>query len=95
MHAREEIVLSQAFAQRVLRRDAGDQRCLGRGQQVERGLAEQRDRLADRVQLEVGADRGELGDAGAARVAAEGFQVVPQKASRQSTSSGQPSQSKF
>jgi hypothetical protein len=58
----------------VIRRGSGE------GSRSTRWLAEQRDRLAERLEFEVGADGGELGDARAARVAAEGLQVVPQEA---------------
>jgi hypothetical protein len=49
------------------------------GQEVGRRLAIQHDRRADLVQVGIGADRGELGRAVAARLGAEGFVVVPEE----------------
>ena len=72
--------LGQPVGLGLLRRDAGDHRRPGRGQQVAGRLAEQADRLADRIEIQVGADRRELGDARAPRVAPEGLEVVPEEA---------------
>jgi len=72
--------LVHAVAQRILRRDAGNQGGDRRWQQVVGRLHEERDRLVDLLQRFVGADRGELGDPAAARVGAEGLQVVEQEA---------------
>jgi hypothetical protein len=63
----------------LLRRDAGDQAGLRVGQEIIGGLAIQHDRIADLVQLGIGADRGELRRAVAARDGAKGFVVVPEK----------------
>jgi hypothetical protein len=74
-----ELVLRHAPFQALLRRDAGDQAGLRVGQEIIGRLAIQHDRIADLVQLGVGADRGKLGRAVAARLGAEGFVVVPEK----------------
>ncbi len=75
----------------LLRRDAGDQGRGGRGQQIVRGLDEETDGFLDRVQFRIGTLGGELGDAGPARVGAEGFQIVEQEtgAHRDSASRGE------
>ena len=78
--AGERLGFVDAFAQRMLRGDAGDQGGDGRGQQVVGGANEQADRFIDLVELGVGADRGELRDARAARVAAESLEVVEKEA---------------
>ena len=75
--APEQFGFAHAFAQRVLRRDAGDQGGFGRWQKVVGRLAVHDQRLADRIQVVIGAQAGELRDARAARISAEGFQVVP------------------
>ena len=62
--------------------DAGQQAALGVGQRVGRGLAVQRDGLADLVQVGIGAQAGELRRAVAAGHHAEGFVVVPEEADR-------------
>ncbi len=75
-----ELVLGHPLRQALLRGDAGDQAGLRVGQVIRRGLAILHQRRADFVQLGVGADRGELRRAIAARADAEGFVVVPEKA---------------
>ena len=86
----DRLGLGQALAQGLLRGDAGDQGGHRRGQQVGSRLHEQVQRLLDLFQCGIGADRGELGDAGAARIGAEGLQVVEQEAvaHRASSSTG-------
>jgi hypothetical protein len=64
---RGELVFGHPVFQAVLRRDAGDQAGLRIGQEIGRRLAVQHDRLADLVEVGIGADRGELGRAIAAR----------------------------
>ncbi len=78
--ARERVGLVDSVAQRLLRCNACDQRGDRRGQQVVGRLHEETDRLFDRVQRRIGAQRRELGDARAPRIGAEGFQVVEEKA---------------
>jgi hypothetical protein len=64
----------------VIRQDCGARQIIvGR-------LAEQHQRLADLVEVGIGADRGELRRAIAARLGAEGFVVVPEKGVRSSAS---------
>src|SRR3546814_161984 len=72
--------LGDAVAQHVLRRDAGDERGHRRGQQVVGRLDEELHRRLDLVELRIGADRGELRDPAAARVGAEGFEIVEEEA---------------
>ena len=78
--AGEGFGLTDAFGQRVLRSDAGDECGDGRGQQVIGRFDVEADRLVDHLQLRIGAHGGELRDAGAARVLAEGFQVIKKEA---------------
>ena len=77
--ARERLGFAQALGQRVLRGDAGDQGGDGRGQQVVGRPDEEAHRLLHHLQLRIGAHRRELRDAGAARVLAEGLEVVEQE----------------
>jgi len=77
--AGREFVLGHAVFQAVLRRDAGDQARLRIGQVVRRGPAVQHDRLADLVEVGVGADCGELGGTIAPRFRAEGLVIVPEE----------------
>ena len=77
-----EFMLGHALGRALLRRDAGDQAAFGLGQHVGRRLAVQHQRLADLVQLGIGADGGELRRPVAPRVGAEGFVVVPEKGGR-------------
>src|SRR5690606_41829103 len=65
---------------RVLRRQAGDHRGTGRGQQVVRRTDQEVDRLAQLAQLHVGTDGGELRDARPPRIGAPGFEVVEEEA---------------
>jgi hypothetical protein len=64
---------------RHLRRDAGDEAGLRVGQVVVGGLAVQHQRLADLVQLGIGADGGKLRRPVAPGVGAKGFVVVPEE----------------
>ncbi len=77
-----ELVLGHAVFEAVLRQDAGDQARFRIGQKIIGRLAVQHDRLADLVEFSVGADRGELGRAVAARGRAKGFVVVPEEGMR-------------
>jgi hypothetical protein len=79
LDARGELVLGHAALQAHLGRDAGHAGRPRVGQVVGRGLAIDHQRLADFVQLGVGADAGELRRPVAARHGAEGFVVVPEK----------------
>src|SRR3546814_13368095 len=63
----------------LLRGDAGDQGGAGCGQQIVGWPAPQHARFVERVERAIGADRRELHDAGATRVFAEGFEVVPEE----------------
>jgi hypothetical protein len=80
-----ELVLGHALFQAELRRDAGDQAGLGAGQVVGCGLAVEHQRLADLVQIGIGADGCELRGTVAARVGAEGFVVVPEEGVHEGT----------
>jgi hypothetical protein len=64
-----ELVLGHAPFQTLLRRDAGNQAGLRVGQEIIGRLAIQHDRIADLVQLGIGADRGKLRRAVAAVLA--------------------------
>src|SRR5476649_2480447 len=74
-----ELMLRHAQLQAVLRCDAGDQARLRVGQEMVGRLAIQHDGRADVIEVGVGADRGELGRAIAARLGAKGFVVVPKE----------------
>ena len=74
-----EVVFRQPLGQAGLRHDAGEQAGFGVGQVVGRRLAVDHHRVAHLVQVEVGADAGKLGRPVQARVAAEGFVVVPEE----------------
>ena len=102
--ARDGLGLDHPVAQRLLRGDAGDYRRAGRGQQVIGGLHEEADRLVDHFQIGIGPDRRELRDPRAARITAEGFEIVEKErgghqvsagsgASRRSTSASTHAQS--
>ena len=62
-----------------LRRDAGNQCRFGRGQIIRRQLAIQHQRLANFIQIHIGAHARELRRAVFGRRQAEGFVVVPEK----------------
>ena len=70
-------VLGHALLQAGLRQDAGEQAGFGFGQVVGRGRAVLHQRLADLVEVHIGAHAGELRGAVATRHLAEGFVVVP------------------
>ena len=72
-------VFGHTHFQALLRCDAGDQAGLRIGQKVGRGLAIDHQRVADFVQLGVGADGGKLRGAVAAHVGTKGLVVVPEK----------------
>ena len=74
-----EAVLRQPLGQAGLRHDAGEQAGFGIRQIVGSRLAVDHHRIAHLVQVEVGADAGKLGRPVQARVAAEGFVVVPEE----------------
>ena len=78
----DELRLGHAMLQRILRRDAGNQRGLGMAQHVGWRLAVERDGLADDVEVGVGADAGKLGRLVALGVGPEGFVVVPEVGKR-------------
>ncbi len=61
------------------RADAGQQAGLGVGQVIAGRAAEILNRLADRVQLQISADAGELRRPVAARLDAKGLVVVPEQ----------------
>jgi hypothetical protein len=73
-------MLRHAALQAVLGQDAGEQAGLGVRQVVGRGLAVQHQRLADLVQLGIGAQAGELGRPVPPGHAAKGLVVVPEEA---------------
>jgi len=75
-------ILGQAALACQLRRDAGDQAGLGRRQQIGGRLTVQHHWLADRRQLCIGAQRGELAGAIPTRIGTEGLVVMPQEAVR-------------
>src|SRR5690606_38219956 len=77
----EGLRLVHPVAQRVPGIDPGDHAGPGIGQQVVGGTDHEVDRLIDLAELEVAADRRELGDPGQARVAAPGFKIVEEQAS--------------
>ena len=79
-HRIGKAVFGQPPGQALLRQDAGQQAGLGVRQVVGGRLAVQHHRLADLVQVEVGADAGKLRRPVKARVAPEGFVVVPEEA---------------
>src|SRR5690606_24987447 len=72
-------VLGQAALQTGLRQDAGEQAGLGVGQVVGGWLAVMHHRLADLIELCIGADAGELRRPVAPGHAAKGFVVVPEE----------------
>ena len=74
--------LGLALGQAFLRGDAGDQAGVGVGQVVGSGLAIGHHRLADFIQLGVGADGRKLGRPVAPHVGAKGFVVVPDEGVR-------------
>ena len=77
--AGRESMLRHTALQTQLRRDAGDQNRSWIGQVVVGWLAIEHQRLADFVQLGVGAYRRKLRRPVEARINAEGFVVVPEK----------------
>ena len=79
-HRISKAVFGQPLGQALLRQDAGQQAGLGVRQVVGGRLAVQHHRLADLVQVEVGADAGKLRRPVKARVAPEGLVVVPEEA---------------
>jgi hypothetical protein len=79
LDGRRELMLGHAALQAVLRQDAGQQAALRVGQVVGCRLAVEHQRLADLVELGIGAQAGELGGPVAARHTAEGLVVVPEE----------------
>ena len=79
---RGKSVLRQAVLQAMLRRDAGNQAGSGIRQIVIGGLAVKHHRLADFVQLGIGANAGKLRRPVAPGIEPEGFIVVPEKSMR-------------
>jgi len=71
---------ADAFGHGLLRSDTGHQGRHRRRHQIIGRAHEEAGRGVDHVEIGIGAHRRELGDAGAARVLAEGFQVVEQEA---------------
>ena len=79
LDAGRKLALGHAAFPGHLRRDAGDEAGLRIGQVVIGGFAVQHDRLADLVQLGIGADGGKLRRPVAPGVGAKGFVVVPEE----------------
>ena len=73
----EELGLDHAVGQRALRREAGDQASIGVRQDVVSRPAMEDQRRAEGVEVEVGAQAGELRGTIEPRVRAPGFVVVP------------------
>ncbi|MCW0450228.1 hypothetical protein NB706_003062 [Xanthomonas sacchari] len=87
-NACERLGFADALAQGLLRGDAGDEGGDRRGQQVVGRFDEETDRLLDHVEFGISAHRGELRDARAPRIGAEGFQVVEEEAVGHDESNG-------
>ena len=79
VHDRCELGLDAALALGLLRCNAGDQASFGVRQDIRRRLAVQHDRIANHLELEIGADAGELGRTIAARVGTGRLVVVPEE----------------
>ena len=73
----EKLRLDPSLGPRFLGRDAGDQAGLGLRQEIVRGPGVDDQGFPDRVEIEIGAQAGELCQAVIARVYAEGFIVIP------------------
>ena len=80
MYSRHELGLGQPLFRQNLRRDAGNPAGCRMRQDIVGGLAIEVERLADFVELLVGAQTGDLQRTIAARVDAGGFVVVPEDA---------------
>ncbi len=91
VHVRRELGFDDALDVRALRRDAGDEARAGRGQHVGRGLAEDRDRIADDLELGCRADCSELSRTIAARIGAERLVVVPEESLHRASVAGRAS----